>query len=324
LDKALLRPGRFDVQVNVPVPDFIGRKDIFKLYLSKIVHENINVTALAKGTTGFTGADIENMVNQAALKAATEGAKRVAMRHLEDAKDRILMGPARLKGRIPDEETNKNTAHHEAGHTIVAYFTPDAMPIHKVTIIPRGQSLGHTAFLPEKDTYQQTKAQILAQIDVAMGGRVAEELAFGIGKITTGAGDDLKRATDLAVAIVKQFGMGERVGLRNFASSFETNGIVAVNDLGPQTSEAIDQEINRILQESYTRAKDIIVKHKNEHQLLADALFEHETLNAKEITAVIKGEKLGERVYQPPRQSPLSGRRKLPGKPQIHVRVEEE
>uniref|UniRef100_A0AC34R0I9 AAA+ ATPase domain-containing protein n=1 Tax=Panagrolaimus sp. JU765 TaxID=591449 RepID=A0AC34R0I9_9BILA len=290
LDKALLRPGRFDVRVTVTKPDLLGRKDIFRHYLSRVVHETLNLDILAKGTTGFTGADIENMVNQAALKAATEGCNRVYMRHLDESKDRILMGPARVKGRFPDEEANKNTAFHEAGHTLVAFFTKDATPIHKVTIIPRGASLGHTALLPEKDSYQVTRSQLLAQLDVMMGGRVAEELVHGYDKVTTGAGDDLKRATELAINMVKQFGMSDKLGLRNYTVEDEnTAPIIHVNNLSPQTTETIDQEVNKLLNESYLRAKELLTKHKKEHYALAEALLEHETLSAEEVRTIVNG-----------------------------------
>ncbi|TKR77568.1 hypothetical protein L596_018514 [Steinernema carpocapsae] len=292
LDKALLRPGRFDVRVTVPKPDLMGRKDIFRFYLSRIIHnDKVNVETLAKGTTGFTGADIENMVNQAALRAATNGDTVVTMHHLDEAKDRVLMGPARLKGRIPDEEANRNTAFHEAGHTLVGFYTQDATPLHKVTIIPRGQSMGHTALLPDKDSYQMTRSQMMAQLDVMMGGRVAEELIFGMDKVTTGAADDMRKASTLASSMVKQFGFSDRVGLRDFSIN-ESSAFVNVNDLSPQTTEAIDQEISRILNESYTRAKNILTTHKKEHHLLAEALLEYETLSAEEVKTVVNGGKI--------------------------------
>ncbi|KAI6215625.1 hypothetical protein M3Y94_00407100 [Aphelenchoides besseyi] len=288
LDKALLRPGRFDVRVTVTKPDLDGRKDIFRLYLRQVIHEKLNVDILAKGTTGFTGADIENMVNQAALKAATEGCSRVLMRHLDEAKDRVLMGPARLKGRFPDEDTNRCTAYHEAGHTLVAMFTKNSTPVHKVTIIPRGQSMGHTSLLPEKDTYQVNRVQMLAQLDVMMGGRVAEELIFGDDKVTTGAADDLKRATELATSMVKHFGMSDKLGLRDFSVNDESNSLIAMNNLSPQTSELIDQEISRLLRESYNRAKKILTEKATEHQLLAEALLEYETLTAEEVKSLVQ------------------------------------
>ncbi|KAJ1349520.1 ATP-dependent zinc metalloprotease YME1, variant 2 [Parelaphostrongylus tenuis] len=297
LDKALLRPGRFDVRVTVPKPDLAGRTDIFNFYLQRIVHSpNVDPRTLAKGSTGFTGADIENMVNQAALKAAKESAIEVTMAHLDEAKDRVLMGPARTGGRIPDEEANRNTAYHEAGHTLVSLYTKHATPLHKVTIIPRGQSLGHTATLPEKDEYQLTKGQLLAALDVMMGGRVAEEIIFGDDMITTGAADDLKKASQLAVQMVKVFGMSDKVGLRDFTAddSSSTTSLVKVSDLSPQTAEAIDKEINQVLQDSYQRAKDILLKHRKEHQLLAEALLEYETLSAEEVKRVISGKKIKE------------------------------
>lgn len=185
LDQALLRPGRFDVEVVVQSPDYTGRVDIITLYLKKILHKGIDISLLARGTTGFTGADLESMVNQAALRAAIDGDDVVTMKHLLNARDKVLMGPER-KNRIPDEEANKITAYHEGGHVIVAFYTKEADPIHKVTIIPRGQSLGHTAYIPKKETYHVTKSKLLAKMDTMMGGRAAEELIFGPEKITLG------------------------------------------------------------------------------------------------------------------------------------------
>lgn len=185
LDQALLRPGRFDVEVSVPVPDYTGRVELIQLYLQKILHKDVDVDTVARGTTGFTGADIENMTNQAALRAAIDGAETVSMQHIEAARDKIMMGPER-KTRLPDEQANEITAYHEAGHAIVGYYTKESSPLHKVTIMPRGSALGHTAYLPEKERYHVTKAQLLAMMDTAMGGRAAEELIFGPEKITTG------------------------------------------------------------------------------------------------------------------------------------------
>ena len=213
LDKALLRPGRFDVEVQVPVPDFHGRKEILELYLSKVKYsDDVDVDVLSRGTTGFTGADIENMVNQAALRAAIDGQPSVNMKYMENSRDKVLMGPER-KSRIPDEEANIITAYHEGGHALVAHFTRDAAPLHKVTIVPRGPSLGHTAYLPDKERFYTTKSQMMAQLDTAMGGRAAEELIFGTEKITTGAYDDLRTATNLATHMVKNLGMSDKVSL---------------------------------------------------------------------------------------------------------------
>lgn len=185
LDAALLRPGRFDVEVVVPTPDYAGRHEILTLYLEKVLHKDVDVPLLARGTTGFTGADLENMVNQAALRAAIDGAETVSMKHLESARDKVLMGPER-KMRLPDEEANRITAYHEGGHAIVAYYTKESHPLHKVTIMPRGPSLGHTAYIPEKERYHVTKQQLLAMMDTMMGGRAAEEIIFGPEKITSG------------------------------------------------------------------------------------------------------------------------------------------
>ncbi|KAG8222991.1 hypothetical protein J437_LFUL000699 [Ladona fulva] len=249
LDKALLRPGRFDVEVQVPTPDFTGRKEILALYLGKVITcPDVDISLLARGTTGFTGADLENVVNQAALKAAMDGATSVSMSHLENARDKVLMGPER-RSRIPDEEANQITAYHEGGHAIVAYYTKEAHPLHKVTIIPRGPSLGHTAYIPEKERYHITKSQLMAMMDTMMGGRAAEELIFGPDKITSGASSDLKQATSIATHMVKQWGMSEKAGLRTIDDS--NKNFVAVNDLSPSTSELLDAEIKRILQVMY-------------------------------------------------------------------------
>ncbi|CAH0382657.1 unnamed protein product [Bemisia tabaci] len=284
LDKALLRPGRFDIEVSVPTPDFTGRKEILTLYLSKVQCLAVDIDYLARGTTGFTGADLENMVNQAALRAAILGAECVTMKDLEYARDKVIMGPER-KSRIPDEEANEITAFHEGGHAIVAYYTPHSNPLHKVTIIPRGQSLGHTSYIPEKERYHVTKLQLMALMDTMMGGRAAEELIFGPDKITSGASSDLKQATSIATHMVKEWGMSDKVGLRTFDQ--ENNALVKVNDLSPATTEVLDSEIKKILQESYDRAKRILVKHAKEHRLLAKALLKHETMDAEQIKLLI-------------------------------------
>lgn len=289
LDQALLRPGRFDVEVVVPTPDFTGRKEILTHYLSKILSKDINIDQLARGTTGFTGADIENMVNQAALRAAIDGAETVGMKHLENARDKVLMGPER-KSRLPDEEANKITAYHEGGHAIVAYYTKESHPLHKVTIMPRGPSLGHTAYIPEKERYHVTKQQLLAMMDTMMGGRAAEELIFGADKITSGASSDLKQATSIASHMVREWGMSERVGLRTIESSKSFGAPTEV--LSPSTVESVDVEIKKILNDSYERAKSILKQHAKEHKALAEALLKYETLDAEDIKAILGGEKM--------------------------------
>ncbi|KAK5648715.1 hypothetical protein RI129_003607 [Pyrocoelia pectoralis] len=283
LDQALLRPGRFDVEVTVPAPDYTGRLEILGLYLGKIMAKEIDVELLARGTTGFTGADLENMVNQAALRAAIDGADCVSMKHLESARDKVLMGPER-KSRIPDEEANIITAYHEGGHAIVAYFTKDSHPLHKVTIIPRGPSLGHTAYIPEKERYHVTKSQLLAMMDTMMGGRAAEELIFGPDKITSGASSDLRQATQIASHMVKDWGMSEKIGLRTLPENTKGFGY---DQLGPSTNELVDHEIKRILMESYDRARGILKTHAKEHKALAEALLKYETLDADDIKAIM-------------------------------------
>lgn len=288
LDKALLRPGRFDVEVQVPVPDLRGRVEILELYLGKIKRaEDVDVNVLARGTTGFTGADLENLVNQAALRAAIDGLSSVPMDYMENARDKVLMGPEK-KSRIPDDDANKITAYHEGGHTVVAYFTKDSHPLHKVTIIPRGFALGHTAYIPEKESYHTKKSQMLAMLDILMGGRVAEELIFGSENITSGASDDLKKATQLATLMVKEWGMSEKVGVRTFEEN-KNQLVTSGPEVGHITQELIDAEIKRFLNESYERAKNILRTRNKEHHNLANALLMFETLDADEIKLIMEG-----------------------------------
>jgi len=285
LDKALRRPGRFDVEVSVSLPDLKARQDILSLYVGKITKDlDVDVAKLAKGTTGFSGAELANLVNQAALKAVIEGHDTVNMAHFDFARDKIIMGPAK-KHNFPDEETNKNTAFHEAGHTLVAYLTKDATPLHKVTILARGQSLGHTSFMDDKEILQRTFSSLKAQLDVGMGGRVAEELIFGKEKITTGASSDLEQTTRIATSMVTRVGMSDKVGLRVFGQ--DMNG-----DLSPDQMEKIDSEIKRLLQESYERVMVLLRQHNKELTNLAEALLQHETLDKEQIKAVVEGKKL--------------------------------
>uniref|UniRef100_A0A671MDL4 ATP-dependent zinc metalloprotease YME1L1-like n=1 Tax=Sinocyclocheilus anshuiensis TaxID=1608454 RepID=A0A671MDL4_9TELE len=211
LDNALIRPGRFDMQVTVPRPDVKGRTEILKWYLKKIkVDSAVEAEVIARGTVGFSGAELENLVNQAALKAAVDSKDMVTMKELEFAKDKILMGPERRSAEI-DKKNKEITAYHESGHAIIAYYTKDAMPINKATIMPRGPTLGHVSMLPENDRWSETRSQLLAQMDVSMGGRVAEELIFGSENITTGASSDFDSATKIAKLMVTRFGMSEKV-----------------------------------------------------------------------------------------------------------------
>jgi len=298
LDQALLRPGRFDVEVRVFPPDLKGRREIFQLYIEKIMASpDLDLEKLARGTTGFTGADIENMVNQAALKAAIDGASEVTMFHMEFARDKVLMGPAK-KNKIPDEDTNWMTAYHEAGHTLVAFFTKDARAHHKTTILPRGMSLGHTSFIPSQEEYNRSRSQLLAEMDVAMGGRAAEEIVYGLDKVTTGASSDFQHATGIATAMVRKLGMSEKVGFRVFGDDAVDGGLsmLKVNEIGPGTTELVDQEIKRLLQESYDRARILLKTHNSELKALATALMKYETLDAEDTKTILEGKKLSKKV----------------------------
>uniref|UniRef100_A0A8C2AGC1 ATP-dependent zinc metalloprotease YME1L1 n=1 Tax=Cyprinus carpio TaxID=7962 RepID=A0A8C2AGC1_CYPCA len=288
LDNALVRPGRFDMQVTVPRPDVKGRTEILEWYLKKIKGAFTLVMfgeIIARGTVGFSGAGLENLVNQAALKAAGDGKDLVTMKDLEFAKDKILMGPERRSVEI-DKRNKMITAYHESGHAIVAYYTKDAMPINKATIMPRGPSLGHVSLLPENDRWSETRAQLLAQMDVSMGGRVAEELVFGNDHITTGASSDFDGATKIAQMMVTHFGMSDKLGVMTY------------NDLtnhSPETQAAVEQEVRVLLQNSYERAKTLLKTYSKEHKLLASALLTYETLNAKEIQMILEGKSLDPR-----------------------------
>ncbi|KAM8959711.1 ATP-dependent zinc metalloprotease YME1L1 isoform 1-T1 [Lycaon pictus] len=283
LDNALIRPGRFDMQVTVPRPDVKGRTEILKWYLNKIkFDQSVDPEIIARGTVGFSGAELENLVNQAALKAAVDGKEMVTMKELEFSKDKILMGPERRSVEI-DNKNKTITAYHESGHAIIAYYTKDAMPINKATIMPRGPTLGHVSLLPENDRWNETRAQLLAQMDVSMGGRVAEELIFGTDHITTGASSDFDNATKIAKRMVTKFGMSEKLGVMTYSDT---------GKLSPETQSAIEQEIRILLRDSYERAKHILKTHAKEHKNLAEALLTYETLDAKEIQIVLEGKKL--------------------------------
>ncbi|XP_055738580.1 ATP-dependent zinc metalloprotease YME1L1-like isoform X2 [Salvelinus fontinalis] len=283
LDNALIRPGRFDMQVTVPKPDVKGRTEILNWYLRKIkVDPDVEAGIIARGTVGFTGADLENLVNQAALKAAVDGKDMVTLKELEFAKDKILMGPERRSVEI-DKKNKEITAYHESGHAIVAYYTKDAMPINKATIMPRGPTLGHVSMLPDDDRWSETRAQLLAQMDVSMGGRVAEEIIFGNEFITTGASSDFDAATRIAKMMVTRFGMCERLGVMTYTDQTKQS---------PETQAAIEHEVRKLLKDSYERARALLKSHAKEHQNLANALLQYETLDAREIKMVLEGKGL--------------------------------
>eukprot|EP01040_Poterioochromonas_malhamensis_P016403 gene16403-18607_t len=295
LDSALVRPGRFDKTVDVPMPDIGGRKAILSLYCTRVpVDPDVDLDQLARGTPGFSGAELFNLVNQAALKASVDGMKTVTMHALEYAKDKILMGAER-RSAIISPETMKMTAFHEAGHALVALKTKGADPVHKATIMPRGRALGMVVQLPDGDQTSMSKQQMLAKIDVCMGGRVAEELIFGADNVTSGASSDIQQATRLARAMVMKFGLSNKVG------------IMFIDDkqhLSASTQDDIDREVRDILTQSYARAKHILENYNEELAVLANGLMEYESLSGSEVVDLINGKKISQlkRSQKPSRQ----------------------
>ncbi|KAK8518332.1 hypothetical protein V6N13_027802 [Hibiscus sabdariffa] len=276
LDPALTRPGRFDRHIVVPNPDMRGRQEILELYLQdKPLSDDVDVKAIARGTPGFNGADLANLVNIAAIKAAVEGANKLTAAQLEHAKDRILMGTER-KTMFLSEESKKLTAYHESGHAIVAFNTEGALPIHKATIMPRGSALGMVTQLPSTDETSISKKQLLARLDVCMGGRVAEELIFGEDHITTGASSDLHTATELAQYMVSNCGMSDAIGPVNIKERPSS-----------EMQSRIDAEVVKLLREAYDRVKALLKKQEKALHELANALLEYETLNAEEIKRIL-------------------------------------
>ena len=297
LDPALLRPGRFDRQVIVSYPDVRGREGILKVHTRKIpLDDSINVNVIARGTPGFTGADLANLVNEAALTAARRNQKVVTMKDLEFAKDKVMMGPERRSMVVSDKE-RRLTAIHEAGHTLVGINIPESDPVHKVTIVPRGRALGVTYYLPEQDILGRTKEELLAMIANAMGGRIAEEIF--IGQITTGASNDIEKATELARSMVCQYGMSE-LGPLAFGKKEEQvflgREISQNRDFSEDTAIKIDLEVKRIISEQYERAKKILGENRQAMENLTQALLEHETLDSVQIRRVVAGLSLNEEV----------------------------
>ena len=273
LDKALVRPGRFDTEVVVPNPDVEGRKQILGVHSKKvIIGDDVDLEIIARGTPGFSGAELANLVNVAALKASMDNAAAVGMSQLEYAKDKILMGAER-KSAVISEESRRLTAYHEGGHALVAMNTDGAMPVHKATIVPRGQALGMVTQLPDKDQTSISRRQMLARLDVCMGGRVAEELIFGKKDVTSGASSDLQQATDLATAMVTRYGFSEKVGLASADRS----------SLSGEMKRVVDEEVKTMLNEAYERARDVLKTHEKDLHCLAKELLEKETLTAQQI-----------------------------------------
>ncbi len=301
LDPALLRPGRFDRQVVVPQPDVKGRLEIMNVHCKNVpLDEDVNLETLARGTPGFSGADLANLINEAALLAARQSKANVEMIDFESAKDKVMMGKERKSMIITEEEKN-NTAHHEAGHALVAKLTPGTDPIHKVSIIPRGLALGVTQQLPIDDRYTYPKEFILNTLAVLMGGRAAEEICLG--HITTGAGNDLERATDLARKMVCEWGMSEKLGPLTFGKREEQiflgKELTRHKDYSEKTAEEIDDEIRTIVADRYDYAKQLLLDNKPILIKLAEALLERETLNAAEINKVVKVAQDGDKEPEP-------------------------
>jgi cell division protease FtsH len=290
LDPALLRPGRFDRQVVVPIPDVKGREEILKVHAKRtLLGDDVNMAVLARGTPGFTGADLENMVNEAALLAARLEKDHVEMIDMEQAKDKVLMGVERKSMIIPLEE-RKITAYHEAGHALVARMTPGTDPIHKVTIIPRGRALGLTQQLPIDEKHTYPRNYLLNNITVMMGGRAAEELVLNCQ--TTGAGNDIERSTEIARKMVCEWGMSEKLGPLAFGEKEEQiflgREFAQHRDYSEETAQMIDQEIRSIVTESYKKAKDILNQNMETLHKLANALLEKEALDGHQIDVIIK------------------------------------
>jgi len=297
LDPALTRPGRFDKIINVPVPDLVGRKQIIDLYLKKTkYHPNVDSITLARGTTGFTGAELSNLINIAAIKAATQGLHSIDMHTLEEARDDIIMG-GKKRTVLRTPEDLKITAYHEAGHAICALKSHEndgsgSYPLHKATIMMRGNSLGVTSFLPERDEYSQTKKQMQVKLKCLMAGRVAEEIVYGSDGITTGASDDFRKASQLARGMVTRMGFSDKIG-PVFYDNVQGHSRPAISE---HQQNEIDVEVKRILTNSYQEAKSVLKENESQLHLLANALLKHETLSADDIKRVISNQPLEQKL----------------------------
>ncbi len=293
LDPALLRPGRFDRQVMVPRPDIDGREQILAVHMRKVpLAPDVDPRVIARGTPGFSGADLANLVNEAALLAARRGKRLVAMKEFEEAKDKVMMGTER-RSMVMTEDEKKMTAFHEAGHAIVALHEPASDPIHKATIIPRGRALGMVMRLPERDNYSYHRDKMYANLAVAMGGRVAEEVVFGYDKVSSGASSDISYATGLARDMVTRWGMSDALGPLQYAEADEEVFLgYSVNrqkNMSNETAQAIDKEIRTIVEQGYERAKTVLTQFRPELDTLAGALLEYETLSGDEIKTILDG-----------------------------------
>lgn len=304
LDPALLRPGRFDRQVVVPNPDIIGREKILQVHMRKVpLSPDVDVRVIARGTPGFSGADLANLVNEAALLAARRGKLAVSMHEFEEAKDKVMMGAER-RTMVMTEDEKRMTAYHESGHAVIAYYISDADPIHKATIIPRGQALGMVMQLPEGDRISMSRSQLLARIKVSMGGRIAEEMIFGYDKVTTGASSDIQAATKIARGMVTAWGLSDRLGFQMYEERqqevFLGHSVAQTKPLSEMTAQMVDEEVRKILDSCYKETQQLLKKKLSKLHLLAKTLLEFETLSGDEIKALLE-------EGAAPVQDPISG-----------------
>ena len=294
LDPALLRPGRFDRQVVIPNPDVKGREKILKVHVRNVpLARNVDLTVIARGTPGFSGADLANLVNEAALLAARRNKRVVGQEEFEDAKDKVMMGAER-RSMVMSEEEKKLTAYHEAGHAVVALHEPQSDPIHKATIVPRGRALGMVMRLPEGDRLSLKRDKLHADLAVAMGGRVAEEIIFGDDKVTTGASGDIRMATDMARRMVTEWGMSDKLGMIHYGANQEEvflgHSVTQSKNMSENTANLIDAEIKALVQAGYDKAKKLLTDNIDELHKVAKALLEYEMLSGDEIKALLRGE----------------------------------
>ncbi|MDH5187982.1 MAG: ATP-dependent zinc metalloprotease FtsH [Rhodospirillaceae bacterium] len=293
LDPALLRPGRFDRQVTVPNPDILGREKILKVHMQKVpLAPDVEPRVIARGTPGFSGADLANLVNEAALLAARSGKRVVTQADFEYAKDKVMMGTERRSMVMSDDE-KKLTAFHEAGHALVGIFMPKCDPLHKVTIIPRGRALGLTMNLPERDRYAYSFIELESRLAMTFGGRIAEELVFGKENITTGAGGDIQQATGMARRMVTEYGFSDKLGPLRYNDSEEEvflgHSVAQTKTVSDATAKIIDEEVRRLINEAEASARKILTEHRNHLDTIAEALLEYETLNGEEVNNLIAG-----------------------------------
>ncbi len=296
LDPALLRPGRFDRQITVPNPDIIGREKILKVHMNKVpLAPDVDARTISRGTPGFSGADLANLVNEAALLAARTGKRVVTMSDFEMAKDKVMMGTER-RSMVMTEDEKALTAYHEAGHALVGIHMPKTDPLHKVTIIPRGRALGVTMNLPERDQLSYSEIMLKSRLAMMYGGRVAEELIFGKENITTGAGNDIQQATNMARRMVTEYGFSDKLGRLRYSDNEEEvflgHSVSRAKNVSDATAALIDDEVRRLIEEAETEARTILTEHSDELETVAQALLEYETLSGDDVTALLKGESI--------------------------------